>query len=78
MGDVALYLPLLLVFHKTLADMRRLYVLAQVFLFVTVLAPIFWDGWVVTGVGVWGCGCGCGCGCFGCRAEYSLYVASFL
>lgn len=50
-GDAALYMPLMVIFHASLVDMRRLFVLAQVFLFVSLLAPLFWDMWIVTGVG---------------------------
>jgi hypothetical protein len=35
-GDAALYMPLLLIMNRSLSDMRRFFVLAQVFLFVSV------------------------------------------
>ena len=51
MGDAALYMPLLIIMNRSLSDMRRYFFLAQIFLFVSVLAPFFWDAWIVTGAG---------------------------
>jgi len=50
-GDAALYMPMLVIFHQSLSDIRRMFILAQIFLFVSVLAPFFWDAWIVTGAG---------------------------
>jgi len=50
-GDAAFYMPLLIIFHRQLIEMRNLFILVQILLFVTVLSPIFWHLWIVTGAG---------------------------
>lgn len=50
-ADPAFYAPLLITFRAHLSGMRNLFELGQVVLFVSVLAPLFWHLWLVSGVG---------------------------
>jgi len=50
-GDSSFCFALGPLMHRQLAGMRHMYYLMQVLLFVTVLSPIFWHLWIVTGSG---------------------------